>query len=57
MIANSKSRHEEVRIRWRSWVMGLPGGVAWLRIVAKAAKWKESACGPMNVEFPGWVWA
>jgi hypothetical protein len=49
---NQKARHEEVRIRWRAWVLGLPGGVAWLRIQARLLKWKEQAIGPHTLTWP-----
>lgn len=52
MIENSKSIRELVRIRWRSWVLGLPGGEAFLRAVGKACRWKESDMGPHRHTFP-----
>ena len=52
MIENSKSIRELVRIRWRSFVLSLPGGVMWLCVVAKAAKWKEQDIGPHRYTYP-----
>lgn len=53
VIENSKSVRELVRIRWRSFVMSLPGGVAWLCAVGRLAKWKEQDVGPNKHTFPG----
>ena len=52
MIENSKSIRELVRIRWRSLVLSLPGGVLWLCVVARAAKWKEQDIGPHRCTYP-----
>lgn len=51
-IDNSKSRAEYTRISWRSFVMTLPGGVAWLRVQCKLLKFKENLIGPPRLHYP-----
>ena len=50
-IDNQKARREEARIKWRAWVMSMPGGVLWLRTQAKILKWKEQLVGPFTITF------
>ena len=52
-IENSKSIRELVRIRWRSMILDLPGGEAFLRCIGKAYRWKEQDMGPHKHSFPG----
>lgn len=49
---NRKARREVERIRWRAWILSLPGGVVWLCLQARLLKWKEQAIGPHTLAYP-----
>ena len=52
-VSNRKADAERVRIGWRVWVMGQPGGVDWL---CQYVRLREQDMGPRVLTFPGATW-
>lgn len=51
-MENELFPHELERIRWRSFLMAIPGGVEWLVHVSRLYDGREQLIGPRHIGLP-----